>query len=151
MGRPQDTVQGVRRPPCDDRRAYGCASGSKRVFSCTCVCGHHAYFREASRAALGFVVPCLRVCKVAPRQTTCVRPLVGSCVHDRCAQIGVFSVHARAWTEWSASMRGFRALGRPAPGVQICLCIRKSSSRPPGFRATSVTHCEPLNIYRAPS
>ena len=110
-----------------------------------CDCGHHAHFRETSRAAVGFVKPCLRVCKVAPRQTTGVRPLVGLCVHDWCAQVGVFSVHARAWTEWSASLRGFRALGRPAPGVQICLWVRKSSSRPTRVRSTSVTHCEPLN------
>ena len=135
----------LRWPPCDDHRAYGCASGCKRVFPFTCVCGHHAHFRETSRAAVGFVKPCLRVCKVAPRQTTGVRPLVGLCVHDWSDQVGVFSVHARAWTEWSASLRGFRALGRPAPGVQICLWVRKSSSRPTRVRSTSVTHCEPLN------
>ena len=42
---------------------------------------------------------------MAPRQTTGVRPLVGLCVHDWSDQVGVFSVHARAWTEWSASLR----------------------------------------------
>ena len=151
VGRPQDTVQGLRWPPCEVYRAYRWASLFLRRFTCTCVCGRHARLRHLPRAAQAFFAPPLRVCTVAPRQTTWVCPLVGSRVHDLARSGWGFSVHAGGWAGASGSMRGFRtsdALPASSRYVQVSERVLAASA---GVRAAVVTHCEPLNNYHAPS